>query len=280
MTWRALLTGALCLAFAGVVAFQAVAADQIRTTTTFVGSTTSQVSSQVDYPFTLYIGDDLSGVVNPIKSNFFTVGGVYTGSGTLQLMIDSDAGTSRTYNLPNVGSTPTFFQVFYRDTAQKIDPPSSGAFTYTLNVIPSGITISGFGAILTTTYRYKPPTCGGLPATGELTSTVFDATASAAYNSFVWKGTVNGGSGKVRFQLATSNSSSGPWTFRGGSGCTNSEWYDPGGADTPVEVSCAPLHHNNQRYFKYKVQLCSNSDCSTGGSFSPTVTDVIVNWSP
>jgi hypothetical protein len=253
---------------------------KIKTTMTFVGDSANQVSSPVDKQFVLYIGDDLSGVSNPIKSNFFTVGGVYTGSGTLQLMIDSDAASSKTFTLPNVGSTPTFFQVHYKDTVSKIDPPSSGAFTHTLNVTPSGITISGLGAILTTTYRYKPPSCGGLPPTGELTSAVFDATASAAYNSFVWKGTVNGGSGKVRFQLATSNSPSGPWNFRAGAGCGNGEWYDPGSPDVSVEISCGPEYHNNQRYFKYKVQLCSNSDCSTAGSFSPRVDDVIVNWSP
>lgn len=253
---------------------------KIKTIETFVGDSASQVSSQVNKQFTLYIGDDLSGISTPIKSNFFTVGGVYTGSGTLQLMIDSDAATSKTYTLPNVGSTPTFFQLHYKDALPKINPPSSGSFTYTLNIIPSGVTISGLGAILTTTYRYKPPSCGGLPATGELTSVVFDATASAAYNSFVWKGTVNGGTGKVRFQLATSNSSSGPWNFKGGAGCSSSEWYDPGGPDTSVEITCGPAHHNNQRYFKYKVQLCSNSDCSTSGSFSPRVDDVIVNWSP
>lgn len=254
--------------------------EKIKTNTIFVGDSTSQVSSQVNKQYNLYIGDDLTGITTPIKSNFFTVGGVYTGNGTLQLQIDSDVATSKTFTLPNVGSTPTFFQVLYKDTVPKMNPPSNGTFPYTLNIIPSGVTISGLGAILTTTYRYKPPSCGGLPPTGEMTSVVFDTAASAAYNSFLWQGSVNAGTGRVRFQLATSNSSSGPWNFKAGTGCSNSEWYDPGGPDTPIEITCNADNHNNQRYFKYKVQICSNSDCSTAGSISPTVNDVIVNWSP
>lgn len=132
----------------------------------------------------------------------------------------------------------------------------------------------------------------GLPPTGELTSVVFDTTGSASflptYNSFLWKGSV--GTGKVRFQLATSNCSNGAtnaptcstgtWTFIGGTLCTNADWYDGGSANTATEITCAPANHNNQRYFKYKIQLCSATDCTSSGATSPTVSDVVVNWSP
>ena len=119
-----------------------------------------------------------------------------------------------------------------------------------------------------------------LPVTGQVASAISDTGAvnGAAYNSIMWEGT--SGTGKVRFQLATSNSTSGPWTFIGGPTCTGSDYYDPGAPDTPVELTCAPQNHNNQRYFKYLVQICSNSDCSTAGITSPTVTSVVVNWSP
>jgi len=124
---------------------------------------------------------------------------------------------------------------------------------------------------------------GGLPATGELTSVVFDTTGSAngpAYNSIMWKGTLNGGAGRVRFQFASADSADGPWNFIGGDTCSSGDWYDPGGPNMPAELKCAPQNHDNKRYFRYKVQLCSASDCSSSGTISPTVDDVIVSWSP
>jgi hypothetical protein len=231
----------------------------------------------------LYIGDNISGVTSPMKSASVRVTGVYTGSGTLGLELDSDAATLQTFTLPNTGATPRSFTLLYQDTSGKINPASAGTYTYTLNVIPSGVTISGFGATGATTYRYKPPTCGtGLPATGELTSAVFESTASAdgpAYNSMFWKGTRPGVS-KVRFQLAASDSESGPWSFIGGATCSSGDWYDTTEPDVPVEVTCSALNHDNKRYFRYKIQLCSSADCATAGSDTPLVDEVIVNWSP
>lgn len=127
----------------------------------------------------------------------------------------------------------------------------------------------------------------GLAATGTLDSAVFDTftTGSAlqgpAYNSIMWSGSQNGSAGKVQFQLATSDSSSGPWTFYGSNGttCNTTNFYDTTGTDVPVELSCAPAQHNNQRYFRYRIQICS-SDCTASGIASPIVNDVVVNWAP
>jgi len=127
----------------------------------------------------------------------------------------------------------------------------------------------------------------GLPATGDITSATFDTgvTGGVAYNSMMWLGTA--GTGKVRFQLATSNSTSGPWSFIGYDGvtCGTSYWYDTGispsgGPGIPIELTCAPQDQNNQRYYQYRVQLCSASDCTSAGATSPVVSDVMVNWSP
>jgi hypothetical protein len=122
----------------------------------------------------------------------------------------------------------------------------------------------------------------GLPATGQVTSVTFDTATTPAYNLILWQGTT--GTGKVQFQFATSNSSSGPWTYYGspdgGVTCNSNSWYDTPGPNSPVEISCTSLYHNNQRYYRYKVQLCSNSDCSTSGTTSPIVTNEVVNWSP
>jgi hypothetical protein len=126
------------------------------------------------------------------------------------------------------------------------------------------------------------------PAAGQLTSVIFDTTQSSTvlptYNSIMWEGSSGGSQGRVRFQLATSNNTAGPWNYFGSSDngvtCNSSSWYDPGATDTPAEISCAPAYHNNQRYYRYKVQICATSNCSTVGSSSPIVNDVIINWAP
>ncbi|MBI5742369.1 MAG: hypothetical protein HZA25_00840, partial [Candidatus Niyogibacteria bacterium] len=129
----------------------------------------------------------------------------------------------------------------------------------------------------------KAVLASGLSPTGTLTSAIFDTTvADPAYNSIMWKGDLNSSLGKVQFQLATSDSSGGPWTFYGSQGgvCNTTNFYDTTGSDAPVELSCAPTQHNNQQYYKYKIQICSASDCTSNGTASPIVNDVVVNWSP
>ncbi len=113
-----------------------------------------------------------------------------------------------------------------------------------------------------------------------LTSSIFDTvvTYGAAYNSISWKGSFSGGTPKVRFQLAASNSTTGPWNYYGGTTCGAFDWFDTTGPDTAVELKC-PTQFNNNRYFRYKIQLCSN-DCTTASEYTPIVTDIIVSWAP
>jgi hypothetical protein len=111
------------------------------------------------------------------------------------------------------------------------------------------------------------------PLTGNLTSSIFDtqATTGAAINTIMWRGSLNNGA--VRFQIASSNDSAGPWNYFG-PGCTSATYYEPAGPDIPVEIdlSC----HNNQRYARYKIILESDA----APTQSPTVEDVIINYSP
>lgn len=120
-----------------------------------------------------------------------------------------------------------------------------------------------------------------------ITSSVYDTTASTSsvgYNSIMWKGTLGGAGlneGKVKFQLSASASSSGPWNYFGGSTCGALDWFDSLGPDKPIELkgfSCLSAW-NNKRYYRYKVQMCSN-DCVTAGLNTPTINNIIVNWSP
>lgn len=123
-------------------------------------------------------------------------------------------------------------------------------------------------------YNYKVKIDAATSTFGILESTPFDTGVSggAQINSIVWKGDLPVNT-SVYFQVAASNSSSGPWNFLGPDG-TSGTFYGP---STPN--SSLPLDYslfNNQRYFKYKVFMYSdNTQLRT-----PLINDVILNWSP
>lgn len=132
--------------------------------------------------------------------------------------------------------------------------------------------------------RYARATVAGYPANGTLESSTFDTGIinGAAYNSILWAGALNGG--KVRLQIATSNNSSGPWNYAGpGPSCDTSTYYEPA-AGTPAEIDLACASIQNKRYFRYKITLCSASDCSSSGTNTPEINGaqggIIINWSP
>jgi len=111
---------------------------------------------------------------------------------------------------------------------------------------------------------------------GSLYSSTFDTgvSAGAQLNSVLWQGNLPSANTYVKFQFATSNSSSGPWTnFVGNDGTSNS-YYTPGAANTSLPLNYT--FHNNFRYFRYRVILYSNQ----AQTLSPRVDEVIVNWSP
>lgn len=257
---------------------------KIKTSEFLVASLNNPINSSAVLPFSIYIGDDLSGITNPIKSFYFSVSGVYTGGGNLGFNIGDDGlGTSTNFTLPSV-SDPTNFNFIYNDEYNQINPTSAGTYNYKLNLSLSGPTISNLSIKAIMNHRYKPSGCGSsYPAYGDLISTVYDSTSNtdgAAYNSIMWKGALGGASfdqGKVKFQLAASDNPAGPWNYYGGTTCGSNDWYEilPGIA---TELSCN-TQFNNKRYFRYKIRLCS-TDCLAGGATTPQVDDVIVNWSP
>ena len=132
--------------------------------------------------------------------------------------------------------------------------------------------------------------------TGTLISSVFDSTVTggAGYNSIMWIGALGGvgaNEGKVRFQIAASNCASGAtdyptcstgsWSYYGGATCGAGDYFDAGATNTSSElkgVNCLAAW-NNMRYYRYKVQICSNN-CSIAGNNSPTVNAIILNWTP
>lgn len=191
--------------------------------------------------------------------------------------IKTTGNTTAAITLPS----DSFTEVEYGVSATSL---ATGGATYCFrlndNLTPSRMVYSQYA---------KVQLASGLAVSGSLDSAVFDtftttgAGQGPAYNSIMWKGTE--GTGKVRFQFATSESASGAWSFIGGPTCGASDWYDTGtsgvggGPGVPVEISCSPTNHNNQRYYRYRIQLCS-LDCSASGVTSPVVSDVVVNFAP
>jgi len=106
----------------------------------------------------------------------------------------------------------------------------------------------------------------------ELISSILDTgvVGGAGFNSLLWQGMLNTG-GTVKFQIAFSNSVSGPWTYYGPT--STEDWYQPNpnvSINFPISGSASP---QNNRYVRYKVQfLTSNA--------SPQIDDIIINWSP
>lgn len=115
-------------------------------------------------------------------------------------------------------------------------------------------------------------------ASGTLDSATFDTQVASGtqLNSFIWEGSAPSNS-SVKFQFAVSNSSSGPWNFEGPDGTINT--YFSGGAGTPISLLSTNNGYtlfNDYRYFRYRTTLFADS----ADVYTPTVTQVSVNWSP
>ncbi len=108
----------------------------------------------------------------------------------------------------------------------------------------------------------------------QLTSSIFDTqvTQGAAYNSLLWQGTQPAGT-NVKFQIATSNSPSGPWTYVGPDN-SESTFYQPAGPN--IQIRTNRSNHDNNRYVRYRAYLESNIE----KTLSPQVEDIVISWSP
>ena len=206
---------------------------------------------------------------------------------------------------PNTSSGPPLFNPYYYDPSSKfvyIFYAPVGSFTSTL--LSSAITRniartflqsdwsvgpSQPGPVTTTSIGFASGsasiiystsnslTVSLVPATqtsGTIQSATFDTgvTSGAAFNSIFWRGTQPAGT-SVQFQFAVSNSSAGPWTYKGPDG-SSATFYTPTGPGIPKTLYFTIV--NGFRYFRYAMTLTSNS----AGTATPNATSVIVNWSP
>ncbi|MBI2025116.1 MAG: hypothetical protein HYT03_03470 [Candidatus Harrisonbacteria bacterium] len=132
---------------------------------------------------------------------------------------------------------------------------------------------SGVGNICSTSdYKVKTDWRGNLPTTGILTSSIFDTQVNGgvALNTVSWLGNSPIGT-VVKFQIASSNISTGPWNFKGSDG-SEVTYYEPSGPS--VQTPIRRQDHNNVRYFRYKIFIITMNEST------PRVDDVIINYSP
>ena len=110
-------------------------------------------------------------------------------------------------------------------------------------------------------------------SSGVLVSSIIDTGVKngASFNSLLWQGTLCDNC-LVKFQVAFSNNSSGPWTYYGPT--STSDYYTPNPGVTMVLAKTGSASPQDNRYIRYKVYL------EPYNSQSPRVDDIIINWSP
>lgn len=118
---------------------------------------------------------------------------------------------------------------------------------------------------------------------GTLESSIFDTQVSSTLNNIIWKGYQPYDS-CVRFQIAVSNSTSGPWIYYGPGPFSTSHFNDscstvPDSNQTTVlKIPAADRNWiANNRYLRYKIFL--KSSAAPNPSSTPIIDDIILNWS-
>jgi hypothetical protein len=94
------------------------------------------------------------------------------------------------------------------------------------------------------------------------------ASGSQLY-SFLWQGTLPLNT-SVKFQFAASNSSSGPWNYKGTDGTSNTYYTPTPGSSTMLDYS----YFNAARFYRYKVTLVSDQ----AQTVTPQIDDVFIQW--
>ena len=115
------------------------------------------------------------------------------------------------------------------------------------------LTLTGGGVYPTSTNSYL------------ISETLDFGTASISYNSLTWSPASSPSNTTIKFQLASSNNSTGPFSFTGPDG-TSSSYY--------AVSSTLPTTYNNKQYLQYKVFLNTTDE-----SVTPTLNDLTIYFS-
>jgi len=187
-------------------------------------------------------------------------------SGTLQGWAYSDSVGWISFDSVTAGS-PISYGV-------TIDAATSEFRGWAWNDVIGWISMNCFEAGTCGTVDYKVKTgWASTPDSGWLISPIFDLGDSVAVNTVMWRGVANGGA--VRFQMAASDDSAGPWTdadYKGPDG-TSGTSYAASAPDASTAVS--PRDFSGVRYVRYRMII----ESSAGGTDSPEVQDVILTYS-
>lgn len=272
---------------------------QNRTTETFIYQSTDILAngSEVHEPFTFSVTEDEPSVT----SAFIEITGIAyqaPGSAALTTSIDDSGFTAARVQSTSVQATGNgrSFTILY-DVSEYIAGivTASGDYDFIFDARIEGMEVASMSVELITTYQYVPIEDTLMPVRGNVGSQIFDtgAAVGVGYNALMWRGSLGGPDeteGRVRIQFATSDCPNGAenapscdigdWEFIGGANCSNSDWFE-WASDTPLdlqETSCL-MEWNDKRYYRYRVELCS-VDCEVAGMYTPTVTNVFVNYSP
>lgn len=266
--------------------YDSIQSTLLKTTEFFVGQEKSKLAPNdvITKNFSISVSES-----SPVlRSAFIEITGVLrgTGTGTVQAGL-YDAGAPVNYKKSyaiDLGPQNTTSKFIIRhDALSDINIVNNKDYTFHFTADKA---VSAWSARLYLTYEYSEQST--YPMTGYAVSSTFDTGVAkgAGFNSIYWNGSLNGGN--VRLQIATSDCAngktnppvcddSGTWTYLG-SGCSDSTYYEQT-PDAPQEIGCYTFH-NNKRYFRYKVIICSDVSCIVGGSNNPQVDSVIVNWAP
>ena len=203
---------------------------------------------------------------------------IMLGASTFDNQNDVAAAGSGWTAEPGVSSNDANDQALY---VEDMTPTSSvtTAATWTAVALSTSTTAStSYNDILAVFTALPGTPIHNYAASGTLDSVVFDTrdTSGAQLNTVLWQGTQPGGT-QVGFQIAVSNSSSGPWNFIGPSG--DGTTYFIGGPGNPISLQGSNGSYSlftGYRYLRYRVILFSDPT----GTATPAVNNIIVNWSP
>jgi hypothetical protein len=198
------------------------------------------------------------------SSNYYVTN---NGLGTLAGWAWSDAYGWISFNCSNHGGCSPSYSVTVNS--------NTGVFSgYAWNDIAGWISFNCADIGICGTSDYKVVSSWRASSTsGYLDSATIDtgSTNGAQLNALTWSGSKPAGT-DVRFTIATSSSSSGPWTYVGSDGLTSSYYSTASGVGAPLY----PWILGSARYFRYRVLLVSDA----AQTVSPRVDSVVVRWSP
>jgi sugar lactone lactonase YvrE len=220
---------------------------------------------------TTYSGSGIGGGTNigPVQiasdgtGNMWTVNGPYVSSTVTKI---SPTGTVATYSGGGAGTNA----IAYDGAGNMWTANCTSNSVTKVAIVPHA---GGGGTTITVASQGS-----GYVASGTLDSVTLDTGVASGtqLNSFIWQGSANS-STAVKFQVAVSNSSSGPWNYMGPSGDASTYFTgSPGASISLASTNGSYALFAGYRYFRYRATLYSDG----AHLYTPNLTGIVVNWSP